>query len=196
MGECFALTVNFSDPTLLSSLRALSPVHLRVGGSLADMITFVHNDPPAETTEENHCHPPLPAPGTPLGYGPGCISARRYTSLHEMCRATGCKILFGLNGLVGRRPAPNTTALWRGNWDASNARALLAFTKARGLSATLAGVATSSMGRNCGSLALPLRWQFFSIATAIEDISPRMRGRCSSDPIVLDSLTAGGTHNS
>ena len=204
-----ALTVNFSDPTLLSSLRALSPVHLRVGGSLADMITFVHNDPPAETTGENHCHPPLPAPGTPLGYGPGCISARRYTSLHEMCRATGCKILFGLNGLVGRRPAPNTTALWRGNWDASNARALLAFTKARGLSATLAGVELGNELDGAAGIAArlppgPYAGNFFQLRRLLEDIfaedeRPLLIGPDSSGfsdswwyPQFLGNMTARG----
>ena len=57
--------------------------------------------------------------------------------------------------------------------------------------------ATSRWGRRyCGSPASGPYAGNFPIATAVKTYSPRMRGRCLSDPIVLDSLTAGGTLNS
>jgi heparanase 1 len=131
-------TADLTDPTLRAALSALAPLNLRVGGSLADQITY--NVSAASSSTNEFCAPPLADASAVQGYTEGCLTGARYTSLHSLCADTGCGLLFGLNGLYGRTPAPSSEELWAGPWDPSNAEALLRFTKEAGLSSTLVGI--------------------------------------------------------
>mmetsp|Transcript_83952 Transcript_83952/g.168133 ORF Transcript_83952/g.168133 Transcript_83952/m.168133 type:complete len:566 (+) Transcript_83952:65-1762(+) len=128
-------TADFTNPTLRSALAALAPINLRVGGSLADQIVF--NVSEGVSTE---CAPPLADTSDIQGYTQGCLPSSRYAELHSLCADTGCGIIFGLNGLYGRLPDPNSEEIWSGPWDPANAEALLRFTKDSGMDATLVGV--------------------------------------------------------
>lgn len=162
------LNVDFDNPTLISSLQALSPVYLRVGGSLADQITYdfkmdeeekqiksennINHHHQDEVVQKSHfsfegftsrdslCIEPVANESMTLGYNAGCINGDRYSALHEFCIKSKCKIIFGLNGLYGMKSEPNTTELWSGVWNSSQAELLLNYTKMKGFSSTLAGV--------------------------------------------------------
>jgi len=161
------LTVTLDDPTLRSALAALSPVRLRVGGSLADQITYdVDSNASDDAGDDDDaggtaCLEPVANASEVLGYGPGCIDGARYTALHALCGGDSggssvgvksgsnarCQLAFGLNGLFGRMPAPDTEALWTGPWDPTDAEKLLRFTRDSGLRLDAVGTHTHGEAR-------------------------------------------------
>jgi heparanase 1 len=123
------LNLDLADPTLTAALEALAPVRLRVGGSLADQIYYSNMDG-SDNDDPSACTEPVANTSIILGYGPGCLAASRFDDLLELCARTGAELVFGLNGLYGRTPAPDTPALWAGPWDPANAEALLRHVRA------------------------------------------------------------------
>ena len=216
--------MNTENPTLRSALAALSPVHLRVGGSLADQITYNVNG------SVDPCTEPAPDASEPLGFGQGCMPLARYDALHDLCRASGCQILFGLNGLIGRTPAPNTTELWtvrlivptsscslfpaaspsfseflsfylsapQGQWDPTNARELLEYTRRAGYSGTLAGVELGNEIDGAAGIAAklppgPYARDFFALKEILDETwpAPATDNSDNSKPLLIGPDSSG-----
>ena len=122
--------LNFDSEILLQAAGALATpalnngAHfglLRVGGSLQD---HVHYDFTASTEHCDHDYPMKLDPSDHLGFDQGCVTTQKRDSIRAFAKATGMKVIFGLNGLVGRtknEPYWNYT----GDWDATQAQKLL-----------------------------------------------------------------------
>mmetsp|Transcript_16670 Transcript_16670/g.35811 ORF Transcript_16670/g.35811 Transcript_16670/m.35811 type:complete len:566 (-) Transcript_16670:85-1782(-) len=145
-GNTSLLNVDLGSIRLRNALRGLTPVYLRLGGSLADSVRY--NVPGAELQGKCDTDFEMPTNDTRVGYplASGCITASRWDALNELCASTGCSLVFGLNGLTGRSfpkcPAGTNCHFesrqhacctdWSGAWDPSNTEALLLYTKRQG----------------------------------------------------------------
>ena len=143
------LNLDLSNNVLRKAIAALAPndseVFLRLSGSLCD---FVRYDFPGSHDDE--CRPFSDATNsTRIGYelGSGCLSTDRWDDLNSFCSdIPGCTLVFGINALYGRTNAtcPEGTNChweyddnpccteWSGDWDPSNAEALLRYTHDQG----------------------------------------------------------------
>lgn len=128
------LNVDLRDPLLLSAARRLSPFLLRLGGSLADHVTYEESDgcvpedaePSPASAPPSMPSPPSVPPSLPtksarrckascsgftrddrsrVGFRDGCLSMARWDALADFCRAVGCELVFSVNALRGRRRA-------------------------------------------------------------------------------------------
>ena len=141
-GRSSLLTIDLEDRRLRAALRTLSPSFLRLGGSLSDFVRYEVSD--TDAAEPVGCNASFGGPtlATRLGFpvGGGCLKASRWDDLHQLCRDTGCSIVFTLNALAGRylqdpcaegtdclHHAANHTCCtsWGGAWDPTNAAQLL-----------------------------------------------------------------------
>ena len=81
---------------LLPALKALRPLTLRLGGSLADHLHY-----------GDACTVAPPGFGADdysrFGFGDGCLTEARWVALNELCAAAGCSLVLTLNALTGRR---------------------------------------------------------------------------------------------
>ena len=139
------LNLDLQNIKLQKAVQALTPVFVRLGGSLAD---FVRYEEPKEGKAT--CVPfSAPTNNTRIGYelGTGCLKMDRWGELNKFCsKASNCHLLFDLNALVGRRngTCPKDTNChvqdasskhpcctnWTGSWNPENAESLLRYTKA------------------------------------------------------------------
>ena len=144
------LTLDFADPLVVSAMRALSPVALRVGGSLADQVVYATPESGGDATPG--CEPFVRDPGRRLGFRGGCLPWSRWTRLFAFCEQVDCQVYFSVNALHGRvraacppgtrcrelpraeRPACCTN--YTGGWDGANLHALLRASAAAGLRPT------------------------------------------------------------
>ena len=141
------LTVDLDNPLLLSAIRALSPVVLRVGGSLADLVTY--EMPPSRNGRvASPCPPFMRDASRRIGFRGGCLPWARWKQLLDFCDRAGCQVYFTVNALRGRQreqcPAgtmcrtiekakrPVCCTNYTGTWDSSNLRGLLSATAATG----------------------------------------------------------------
>jgi hypothetical protein len=81
------------------AVETLSPFTLRLGGSLQDKITYQDHE---GGDTGGLCVPMTPDPADRLGYEGGCLELARWKELTTFCSDHGCRMLFGLNELVGR----------------------------------------------------------------------------------------------
>ena len=146
------LHINLNSPTLRTALQAFNKkVHLRLGGSLEDFVTYAV---PGSKAAETYCpYGPSsfgpPTNSTKLGYEiqSGCLSMQRWDELNNFCSDSGCDIAFGINALFGRNPPspacgpevncrvpgpPACCTSWTGHWDPSNAEEFIRYTKDKG----------------------------------------------------------------
>ena len=102
-GRSSMLTIDLDDSRLRAALRALSPSFLRLGGSLSDFVRYEVSDPGAADPAGCNASFGGPTLATRLGFpvGAGCLAAPRWDALHELCRDTGCSVVFTLNALAG-----------------------------------------------------------------------------------------------
>ena len=159
------LTLDLADPLVVSAMRALAPVALRVGGSLADQV--VYETPPAASGGGGggatpSCEPFARDPGRRLGFRGGCLPWSRWTRLFAFCEHVDCQIYFSVNALHGRTreacPAgtrcrelpraerPGCCTNYTGGWDGANLQALLRASAAAGLKPT--GLACAAAAAN------------------------------------------------
>jgi heparanase len=103
------LAINLTDPNLRTLTAALSPAHLRIGGSEGDNVTYAFGGAPCPANTSF------------------CLTPARWAEIVEFASATGVSIAFGLNAMAGR-PAG-------GHWDPSSAAAFLAACAAANLTA-------------------------------------------------------------
>lgn len=137
------LSADLDDPLLLAAMRALAPIHLRVGGSLADQVIY-------EGVEGAPACQDLAVDATRrIGFRGGCLPLARWLRLLDFCKAAGCGVIFSANALHGRTRAacdpagtpcrllkrgarPACCTSYTGGWDASNLGALLRATASAG----------------------------------------------------------------
>ena len=143
------LEVDLTNKVLKKAISTLAPedsnVFLRLGGSLCD---FVRYDFPGSHDDECRDFSD-PTNTTRVGYelGSGCLKTDRWDELNHFCAdIPGCTLIFGINALIGREnstcpadtdchwdSADNACCTeWSGNWNSSNAEALLRYTEAQG----------------------------------------------------------------
>ena len=145
------LELDLSNTVLQKAIAALAPnnskIFLRLSGSLCD---FVRYDFPE--SHDGECRPfSDPTNSTRIGYelGSGCLTTSRWDELNNFCAdIPGCTLIFGINALFGRK---NSTCAegtnchweadsnpccteWSGDWNSSNAEALLRYTHDQGYS--------------------------------------------------------------
>ena len=148
-----ALEIDLGDPLLVAAVRALSPLALRVGGSLADQLVYA--DVPRGSRAARHARrkdcAPLEVDATRrVGFRGGCLRWARWLELLRWCSTHGCGVFFTGNALHGRarercpsgrrcrpplaggRKPDACCSKWSGAWDGSSLRALLQATAAAG----------------------------------------------------------------
>jgi len=125
-GNASIINQNLHHPILAKAIRAISPVLLRLGGSLEDHIVYNVGNPPV-------CKPITLDPNDRLGFDGGCFEMKRWDEINALCNVatTGCRLVFGLNNLYGRQKVPGCNRTWcdyTGNWDSSNSKNFLEYT--------------------------------------------------------------------
>jgi hypothetical protein len=168
---CSIINQNLAEPRLRNALRALSNpadnhtgspasaqhargVTLRLGGSLADYITYNVSGSGRTCSEVE----PKINPAVRLGFDGGCLTQQRWDESNVFAADVGAELLFGINALVGRsleecphdpesgpvqchtiaeahdkqHPAPSCCTNWTGSWDPQQATALLRYSQSKG----------------------------------------------------------------
>lgn len=118
--------LDLNKPLFKAAFDALSPFIWRLGGSLQDDITYEEPGNPAVT-----CPPITNDPDAQWGFTGGCLTRARWTEIASFARDHNAKLVFGLNGLHGRRHVKDRE--WTGSWDPTNAKSLMSYTKESGL---------------------------------------------------------------
>ena len=145
------LTADLDNPLLRTVVRALSPLTLRVGGSLADQVTYagIPNARPAVSPRSCASVAPFTRDETRrIGFRGGCLPWERWLGAHKFCQKEGCHLFFSVNALRGRSrercpdgtlcrrlprgARPGCCTNYTGDWDSRNLRALLRATAAAG----------------------------------------------------------------
>lgn len=136
--DASANTAPITGDRLAEAVRALGEFTLRIGGTLADSVTYA-----VGADEDIECPTFSPAMPTKARlFTGGCLTARRWEKLQSFCqRETGCAMLFGINAMVGREcfnvdpsraPCFYPDAQCTSTWNPSNAEALIRATVASG----------------------------------------------------------------
>jgi len=146
------LNVNLSNTMILNSMLAFDGnVHLRLGGSLGDFVTYDIGDydKTAYCTYDDFSEP---TNTTHAGYElfSGCLKLDKWDAINNFANAVKTDISFGINGLYGRGTPgpcpPNTNCRqgnsstfndqcctnWTGTWDSSNAKNFMQYNKDKG----------------------------------------------------------------
>ncbi|KAG0470300.1 hypothetical protein HPP92_016463 [Vanilla planifolia] len=94
-GEASILNLQLSNTVLLNAVKAFSPLKLRLGGSLDDMVIYQEN--PSQP-----CGPFVVNTSALFGFSNGCLSLARWDELNKFFTESGAAVVFGLNALNGR----------------------------------------------------------------------------------------------
>ncbi|KAI4380972.1 hypothetical protein MLD38_007097 [Melastoma candidum] len=123
-GNATLFTLNLSNPILLNAVNAFSPLVIRMGGTLQDLLVYQTD------MDQGPCNPQALDPSGFLGFSEGCLPMSRWDELNNFIRRTGAIVTFGLNALYGRvvRPDGSVTE----PWNSTNAEDLLRYTVQRG----------------------------------------------------------------
>ena len=99
------LNLDLENVKLQNAVQALTPVFVRLGGSLADFVRYEELE--GVKGQETKCVPfSAPTNNTRIGYelGTGCLKMSRWEELNKFCsKASNCHLLFDLNALIGRQ---------------------------------------------------------------------------------------------
>ena len=104
-GNASLLTANLADPLLVGAIKALSPVALRIGGSLGDQVFYAARQSAQRGLPDGSCK----GRGFELdlsrrvGFRGGCLPFARWLQLLELCTFAGCHVIFSVNALRGRQ---------------------------------------------------------------------------------------------
>ncbi|KAJ7529160.1 hypothetical protein O6H91_15G035800 [Diphasiastrum complanatum] len=114
-GHSSLLNLDLRNSILQNAVKGLSPLLLRLGGSLQDQVIYnVGNI-------QRPCGTFFSAAGL-FGFSEGCINMSRWQDLNEFFYLTGSQVAFGLNALYGRE---QDTSL---RWDSSNTQSFIQYT--------------------------------------------------------------------
>ncbi|CAK9201177.1 unnamed protein product [Sphagnum jensenii] len=122
-GNDSMLNLDLGNPLLEKALVELSPLRLRLGGTLEDLVVYDVGNPPVP------CLPFVRAPSSAFGFQGGCLSMARWSALMKFFQRTGTVIAFGLNALYNRKKV--ASGAW-GPWNSSNAYDLIQYTVDQG----------------------------------------------------------------
>uniref|UniRef100_A0A7I4EHD9 Uncharacterized protein n=2 Tax=Physcomitrium patens TaxID=3218 RepID=A0A7I4EHD9_PHYPA len=122
-GNTSLLNVDLSNHLFEVALRDLSPLRIRLGGSLQDQVVYDIGDLQVE------CRPFEYNASHMFNFQGGCLSMERWTALLTLFNKTSTKVAFGLNALYNR---PKLASGAWGPWDPSNAHDFIQYTIAQG----------------------------------------------------------------
>ncbi|KAJ7299767.1 hypothetical protein O6H91_Y155800 [Diphasiastrum complanatum] len=117
-GNTSILNLDLMNPILQNAVTELSPLMIRLGGTLQDRVIYYVGN------LQSSCGPLIPGSGL-FGYTDGCLSMSRWQALNEFFQKTRSVVAFGLNALNGRR---RTGSTYSGAWDSSNAQEFIQYT--------------------------------------------------------------------
>lgn len=119
-GRSSLLNLDLGNIILLNSIKAFSPLKLRLGGSLQDKVIY-------DTPDDHHpCVPFANKTSEMFGFTQGCLPMNRWDELNTFFEKSGAKIIFGLNALYGRSIRPGGSSV--GAWKYTNAESLIRYT--------------------------------------------------------------------
>ncbi|KAG0460237.1 hypothetical protein HPP92_023365 [Vanilla planifolia] len=126
-GNTSVLNMDLSNPVLRNTVKAFGRLRVRIGGTLQDNVLYdvgkrlpICQDFRTVTNESEGL----------FGFSTGCLNMSRWDELNQFFSDTGVVLTFGLNALNGRKKSNDT--LYVGNWDISNALALIQYTASKG----------------------------------------------------------------
>ncbi|XP_010906003.1 heparanase-like protein 3 isoform X1 [Elaeis guineensis] len=122
-GLASMLNLNLSNKILLNAVKEFSPLKLRLGGSLQDMVIY-GMDP------HQPCTPFVKNTSEMFGFTQGCLPMHRWDELNNFFKKSRAVIIFGLNALNGRVPLPDGSL--GGPWNSTNAASFIHHTVNKG----------------------------------------------------------------
>jgi heparanase 1 len=135
------LNAPLDNVMLQGALSALSPVYVRLGGTLADCVRYEQDGV--------SCKPfSAPTNSTVVGYdeGSGCLSLRRWDAINQFIANAGASLIFGIGAVYGRtkqqcpantdckneRDSHSCCQSWTGSWNSTQASHLLSYSISQG----------------------------------------------------------------
>ncbi|PNT69373.1 hypothetical protein BRADI_3g54370v3 [Brachypodium distachyon] len=115
---------NLNNKILLNAVKAFSPLKLRLGGSLQDVLVYGTGDGPEP------CTPFTFNSSVMFSFSQGCLPMHRWDELNAFFKKSGAQIIFGLNALNGRVPMPDGSL--GGPWNYTNAASFIRYTVSKG----------------------------------------------------------------
>ncbi|XP_022151072.1 heparanase-like protein 2, partial [Momordica charantia] len=125
-GNAGILNLDLPNVILYNAIKAFNPLRIRIGGSLQDQIIYrvgnsVKNCPQMRKQKDGL-----------FGFSKGCFPMERWDALNDLFNKTSARITFGLNALMGKKPANDGSINWVGDWDPRNARDFIKYTASKG----------------------------------------------------------------
>ncbi|XP_031371761.1 heparanase-like protein 3 [Punica granatum] len=123
-GKATLLDLDLNNKILQNAVKAFSPLKIRMGGTLQDRMIY---ETPGDLKP---CNPMAVNSSGLFGFSEGCLPMSRWDELHSFFKQTGAIVTFGLNVLYGRSVESSFSVV--GDWNSSNAEALLRYTANKG----------------------------------------------------------------
>ncbi|KAL5553680.1 hypothetical protein UlMin_041081 [Ulmus minor] len=124
-GNSGILHLDLKNKTLINAIKAFSPLRIRVGGSIQDLVVYDVGNAVADCPQFK-----LDKKGL-FGFSNGCLPQNKWDELNHFFNQTGALVTFSLNALNGKHKS-GEDILWLGEWDSKNARDLMEYTLGRG----------------------------------------------------------------
>ncbi|KAF4373109.1 hypothetical protein F8388_019291 [Cannabis sativa] len=129
-GNASLLNLDLTNPILQNAVQALSPLKIRLGGTLQDKVIY-QNESEKTKAAQSCTHFDFVKNGSELfSFSHGCLSMSRWDQLNLFFQKTGAVIIFGLNALSGK--IIDSHGLATGAWDSTNAESLIRYTVNKG----------------------------------------------------------------
>ncbi|KAJ4827861.1 hypothetical protein Tsubulata_020343 [Turnera subulata] len=124
-GQAGILNLDLSNKILANAIKAFNPLRIRIGGSLEDQVVYQVGN-----AVKKFPHFKKKADGL-FGFSRGSLPMDRWDKLNALFNETNVKLSFGLNALIGKRKAKDSS-LYEGDWNPQNARDFMAYTASKG----------------------------------------------------------------